>query len=813
VRRRSWPLNHPHIAAIYGLEEDAGSPFLVLELVQGEDLAERLARGPIPMDEALEIARQIAKALEGAHEKGIVHRDLKPANVKVTPDGTVKVLDFGLAKAWEGDSTASSSSDLSQSPTLARSGTMAGVLLGTAAYMSPEQAKGKAVDKRADVWAFGALVYEMLTGQRAFQGEDVSDTLAAVLRAEADLGHLPKETAPAVRRVLKLCLTKDPKRRIHDMADVRLAMDGAFDTASEASDRAPRARPALWQSPVGLAVVALAAFGLGLAVWRARAPADPPPLIRTTIQPPEGLEFDDLALSPDGTHLAFTDDRVEENRRLWVRPLGALEAVPLDGTDGAQLPFWSPDSRSLGFFAEGELKIVSAAGGTPRILTAAPAPDGGAWNDEGIILFASGPGGVVYRVAAAGGVSTAVTTRERGDRHRRPAFLPDGRHFTFSTFGPPDTVFLGDLQTGAVRELVMNASEATYAPPGFLLYAPRPFQLFAQRFDATRLELLDESRSLIPRVFSPGGHTQYAVSPTGLLAYVTREYEGDLKVWRDRRGVELRSNALPDDALGWMYRLSPSGTRLALGGFELRVLDLERGIVQVLPVAKDYGPIMFHPTWSPDGSRIAYFTSTESERAHREIRIFTTSTGSDESLVTWDAGRIERLHWSPDGATLLAAAPDLDVDPRLRLWSVGVGDGSVSLWLAADGDVSEGTFSPGEQWVAYTSNETGERQVYVRPFAGEGDIVRVSTSGGRSPTWRGDGRELFYIALDGDLMAVDVDSTEELTLSSPRRLFHMADWEANTQYDVTPDGQRFLVRRRGPASLHLVQQWPELLRE
>ena len=359
----------------------------------------------------------------------------------------------------------------------------------------------------------------------------------------------------------------------------------------------------------------------------------------------------------------------------------------------------------------------------------------------------------------------------------------------------------------------MSASGATYAPPGFLLYAPDPGQLFAQRLDATRLELLGEPRSLIPRIASGGGNTRYAVSSTGILAYVSAEHEGDVKVWRDRRGVELRSDALPSDALGWMFRFSPRGTRLALGGFGLRLVDLDRNVVQMLPVDKDYGPVMFHPTWSPDGSRIAYVTSRASDRQYYEIRIFTTNTGTDDSFVSWEAGRIERLDWSPDGATLLAAARDLEVDPRLRLWSVSVADGSVSLWLAADGDVSEGRFSPRGRWVAYSSNETGERQVYVRPIGGESGIVRVSAAGGRSPTWRGDGRELFYIALDGDLMAVDVDGTEELTFSSSRRLFHVADWDRSSLYDVTPDGQRFLVRARNPSSVHLVQQWPELLRE
>jgi len=805
-------LNHPNIASIHGFEDSDGVKALVLELVEGPTLAERIAEGPIPVDEAIAIAKQIAEALEAGHEAGVIHRDLKPANVKVREDGTVKVLDYGLAKALEGDAPSDADSELSQSPTLTRQGTQIGVILGTAAYMSPEQARGKAVDRRTDIWAFGAVLFEMLAGAKPFPGDDISQTLARVIDREPDWNALPATVSPSLATFLRRCIQKDPRQRVQAIGDVRLAMDGAFDAPSEASDPAPLAPLALWQRPAGLVVVALAAFGVGVATWRVQAPRpEPAQLIQTTIQPPEGTEFNEIALSPDGTHLAFTDYRVEELRQLWVRPMDALGAVPLTGTGGAIFPFWSPDGRSLGFFADGELKIVSAAGGAPRTLTAALNPTGGTWNDAGVILFGSEPG--LSRVDAVGGELTAVTMRQGGNLHSRPAFLPEGRHFIFWIFGPSSTVFLGDLETGDVRELIGEAHNATYAPPGFLLYMASGEGLFAQRFDASRLELLDEPRSLIPQVNNGAGNARYAVSSTGLLAYIPWEQTEDRMVWKDREGVDPRSNAIPDDAHGWMYSLSPSGRSLALGGYGLRLLDLDRNLVQLLPVAKDYGPIMWHPTWSPDGSRIAY-GAADSRNAF-EIRIFTTKTGNDESLVSWEAGFIERLEWSPDGATLLVEASDPEVGPRLRLWSVGVDDGSVSPWLAANGDVSDGRFSPQGGWIAYSSNETSERQVYVRHFAQEGAVVRVSTAGGRRPRWRGDGRELFYIALDGDLMAVDVDGTEELTFSSPRRLFHMTDryhGEATT-YDVTPDGQRFLVQRFSLRSLQLVQQWPELLRE
>ena len=792
-------LNHPNIATLHGLEEHDGIHYLIMELVEGETLAERLSNGALSIDEVRSIAKEIADGLEDAHEKGIVHRDLKPANLKITPEGRIKILDFGLAKAFVDDTDVA---DNSLSPTLTRDATRAGVILGTAAYMSPEQARGKPVDKRSDIFSFGSVLYEMLAGARAFDGEMLSDVLAAVIKTEPDWSRLPAEMAALVKR----CMDKNPHERFRDIGDVRYELGRPASPSS--TEGTPRP---LWP----MAIVAVAAFGLGIALFRPGDVPDARPLVRSTILPPEGERFTGgfgLALSPDGIQLAFTDDRALERRRLWIRRLDELDAVPLERTEGALFPFWSPDSRSLGFFADGALKIVSASGGTPRTVADAPNGRGGTWNDDGVILFASDPDGGLYRVDASGGDATPVT--KPIGMSSRPTFLPDGRRFLFDAFVPVRAVFLGNIETGEVRELIPNAFGPSYAPPGWMLFLVRGGEgaLFAQRFDAETLEFLGEPKSLVDGVWTPAGHASYSVSTAGQLVYEARRPTADLKIWMDREGTAQSSDPIPDDAHGWTYRISPSGKQLAVGGFGLGVVDLDRGVFQRLPTSGS-GRIQLLPTWSPDGSRIAYESITRPDRYH-EIRIASTQGNSDESLIIWDASDILDLDWSPDGEALLVAVSGPESDGNVQIRIVRVEDGAAETWLAADGNLSEGRFSPDGRWVAYRSDETGESEVYVRPFPGPGSPVRVSTAGGAHPSWRRDGRELFYIELAGNLMAVDIAASETLELSAPEALFQVGPPRFTvTRYDVTPDGQRFLVAPVVPTPLTLVQQWPQLLRE
>ena len=485
-------LNHAGIAGIYGLHAHEGVRFLAMELAPGEDLAQRLERGAVPVAETIDVARQIAEALEAAHDQGIVHRDLKPANVKVTPDGKVKVLDFGLAKAWTGDTASGSSADLSQSPTLAQTGTAAGLILGTAAYMSPEQARGRAVDKRADIWAFGVVLYEMLTGQRLFQGETVSDVLASVLAREIDWSALPADTPPAVRHVLGRCLERDPRRRLRDIADAGHDLEGPG-AAGASGPTAPATAPAgrgrrtvLLMAATGLAVAALTA---AIVSWRS-APAPRSPMVFSVSAPP-GTRLNQAVISPDGRSLAYAAESASGESHLWIRPLDSRDARKLDGTEGAREPFWSPDSRFVGFFTESQLWKAEAATGAVEALAETTDTRGGAWNAGDTIVFG---GTKLNRIAAGGGAVATVLEPDRasGDNGARyPSFLPDGKHVLFYVRNAKDRARAGlwvvSLENGERKQLAATAaSSAVYAEPGYLLYR-RDRYLLAHPFDARRL--------------------------------------------------------------------------------------------------------------------------------------------------------------------------------------------------------------------------------------------------------------------------------------------------------------------------------------
>ena len=839
-------LNHPHIAAIYGLEEADGKPFLALELVEGEDLKQRLARGAIPVEEALEIAQQIAEALEEAHGKGIVHRDLKPANVKLTPDGKVKVLDFGLAKAWAGDasgvgSAPSAPSALSQSPTLANTGTVAGVILGTAAYMSPEQARGRPVDKRADVWSFGVLLWEMLTGRQLFVGDTVTDVIAAVVTREPDLDALPRATPPAVRRLIARCLRKDPRTRLPDVGAARLELQdvragvageaeapgGALEAAAGAG-RASRIRELAW--------VALAAAMAGLSgflFWqRLDAPRDPRPPAHFVLDLPQGLllpDFGPPALAPDGRQLAFAGTSADDSTKVWVRPLDSPEFRPLAGTEGASSPFWSPDSTTIAFAAGGEIRKLGLAGGAVQRVCALPRTgfNGGTWNQSGTIVFASGgASSSLFQVSAAGGDAVALTTLDaaRGETsHPWPQFLPDGRHLLVSVASQQAAnagLFAVALDAGSERRRILPDLSRTLYASGRLL-TMRDGVLSARPFDARRLTVGGEAVPIASNAAT------WAVAPTygwfsasanGRLAWFPARSRELRLAWFDRQGRQLGTFGEP--AKYSQLALSPDGRRVAVevqdaeGRYDIWLIDLARGVSSRLttdPASER------EPVWSPDGTRLA----------------FTTNAGADENILVKElsgsqppaplpggvgATAGERdipENWSRAGNTLLF----MTLGNERTFWALPMdGKGKPERLITGQFNLDEPHVSPDGRWLAYVSTQSGRFEVYVEPFRRPGEPLRVSDSGGGQPRWRGDGKELFYLSLSGAIVSVSVrDTGSALELGAPTTLvpadklrasFQNADYD---DWDVTPDGQRFLVKQPDAPDerprIHLLLDW------
>jgi serine/threonine protein kinase/Tol biopolymer transport system component len=810
-------LNHPNIAAIYGLEEVEGKPFLALELVEGEDLKQRLERGALPVEEAIAIASQVARALEEAHDKGIVHRDLKPANVKLTPDGKVKVLDFGLAKAYAGDAPGGSAPDLSQSPTLAHTGTMAGVILGTAAYMSPEQARGQAVDKRADIWAFGVVLLEMLTGRNAFSDSTVSDTLASVLKSTPDINALPPEVPSNVRRVLERCLRKDPKQRTRDMGDVLLDLEAPPEGAGEAP---PEDRSKTWGTAARwLALGAVIGGGLVAAIlwFRGAGTAERPSTrtVRLEAAPPPGTRLErGLALSPDGSTIAVVarDDRGET--AVWVRSLESLNARQVPGTEGARLPFWSPDGRSLGFFASGRMLTVDLVGGAPRPLAEADQSTearGGAWSPRGTIVYSPSFLGPLMRVPADGSAPPEPATElEAGHgTHRFPHFLPDGRHFLFFASAgsgvEPGELRLGALGSLESRRLAEASSTAIYASTGHLIFA-RGSTMLAQPFDADRVEFTGEPVSIgieIPTGSNVSGLRSISVSADGTLAYRADPSSATDLVWVDRAGEVQGTLATGDD---WQLapRISPDGRHVLAGRYDaaavnagnLWILDAERGVGTPLTfdAADDATAI-----WSPDGRRVVFASIRSQETFGLQIADVDAPEEARELVASGTSQWMGPDCWTPDGRRVLFGRTGTDTG--YDILTVDVAEGSEpEEWLATPFNEKGADISPDGRWVAYASDIGGAHNVYVKPFEGPGTPWQVSTAGGTSPRFSPRGDEIFYRSPASDIMAVPVTASGDgFSTGPPRRLFAAGindDWR---DYDVTPDGQRFLLARPADA--------------
>ena len=767
-------LNHQNIAAIHGLEEADGKPFLVLELVPGEDLSERIERGSIPLDEALEIARQIAEALEEAHEHGIVHRDLKPANIKLTQEGKVKVLDFGLAKAYAADET--EATDVSQSPTMSARATAAGLLLGTAAYMSPEQARGKPVDKRADIWAFGVVLFEMLTGKRLFTGETVSDTLASILKEEPDWTLLPVETPRKLSDLLHRCLRRDVRNRLHDIGDGRIEIEEAIDSGSDVATAGSPLTPALSQRALPWIAGTLAA-ALVLALWTPwRQPSASPSLRYDARLSPDvslgraALRWGPAAvLSPSGDRLAFVGEEGDGPSRIYTRRLDQLQASPLLGTEGARSPFFSPDGQWIAFFAAGKLQKVSVSGGATITLCDARLSRGGAWGPDGTILFTPDgtPGGGLSRVSAEGGACEPFTkpNTDAGEvTHRWPQWLPGGDAILYTahsrTGGYDDASLVIDAVPDGPRKVVYRGGyHGRYLPSGHLVFVHKG-TLFAAPFD---LDTLKTTGAAVPAVegvrVSPGyAGAQFAFSDGGTFVYVAGEaLTLDAPIhWLSRDGTTTLLRPAPAN---WTaLRFSPTGDRLAMrindGQPDLWVYDWARETLSRLTFNPGQDVL---PLWTPDGRRIV-FSSARSGTANL---YWLRSDGSGEvERLTQSENRQLAASWHPNGRVLAFDEQRPDTGPDLMTLEVG-GDeeigwkpGTPAVFLSTPFLEANPTFSPDGRWLAYESDESGQLEVYVRPFPGPGGKWQVSTGGGADPKWSRTRPELLYAAKDERVMVV-----------------------------------------------------------
>jgi eukaryotic-like serine/threonine-protein kinase len=818
-------LNHPHIAQVYGVEGTA----LIMEFVDGEDLSQRISKsGRIPIEDALPIALQIAEALEAAHEQGIIHRDLKPANIKVRPDGGVKVLDFGLAKALNPpDSSAVpvGAASMENSPTITSPFQMSalGVILGTAAYMAPEQAKGKPLDKRVDIWAFGCVLYEMLTGTRPFAGEDVTDTLAAIVRADPDWTALPPDTPSSIRRLLRRCLEKDRRERLHDIGDARLDLkdarpDGTFAGAQPvAGVRRRTVVPWLLFTAASLAAIAIGVYA------RSMRPDPDTRDYRSVIIPPASLTVAParrLQISPDGRRLAFVAPDASGRTVLWVRPVNDLEAQPLAGTAGAGAPYWSPDSRWIAFQAEGKLRKIEATGGSVSTLCDASDAPPGTWNRDDVIVL-TGPSGLV-RVSAKGGPRVSVTKlRETGERiHISPFFLPDGRRFLYSSpsgGSAAPTVYVGSLD-GSEPTRLLDGTAAQYAS-GHVLFL-RGSTLMAQRFDPDRLALSGEPVRVAEdiQINTSTGTGAFSVSQTGVLVFQSGPSVGTRLTWLDRAGKRL--GYLSDAGPYADVQLSPDGkwasaTKTSQSGHsDVWLFEIARNLARRFTFDASGG---FGALWVPGpGARLAY--ASRRDKAADLFQRPVDGTGEEELLLR-DGTDKHPVGFSPDGRFLLYEIPTGAA--RGKFWVLPIADRKPYLFLPGALDQSSAEISPNGRWIAYVSvADDGGRRVYVASFPGGGGKREISPDVGETPHWRADGKELFFTQA-GKLMAVDVDPTgPTLEVGGVRTLFEVLVLApalgTRSTYAVSRDGQRFLFNTWDAGAaltpITMVVNWPATLR-
>jgi dipeptidyl aminopeptidase/acylaminoacyl peptidase len=799
-------LNHPNLAAVYGLHQTEDVFFLAMELVPGEDLAQRLARGPLPVDEALTGGRQLCDALQAAHDNGVIHRDLKPANIRMTPEGRIKVLDFGLAR---GPQPSPSGGDPSASPTVTSAGTLAGVILGTAAYMSPEQARAKAVDRRTDLWALGCVLYEMLTGRQAFAGETVTDILSTVISREPDWSLLPPGTPAATRRLLRRCINKDAAERLRDAADARLELSESDEPlpGAEAASSFHAAVPRRREAVAWLLVAVLVVATVVLALLSGRSGEQTAARLSYAFALHDLPAADDAVISPDGRYIAFhvsyadpsgAESGAREQGGLWIRELARREARPLQGTRSADEPFWSPDSRHIAFFAEGELKRVSASGTPPETLARVPGGWAvGDWGPDGTIIIevTESPEAEGWYLLRPGARELEQIRSFAGQRlapdKAWPSFLPDGEHLLFTeAVGGIGHVKVGAIGSDEAEVLTPADSLAVYAPPGYLLYV-RDGALLAHPFDARSRKVTGEPVRLADSVhqFTPTGSARFSVSREGTLVF-QRPPGGMAVRWVDRAGRTL-GEVMEE---GWYAhpRLSPDGRRLAidvldsrLGTPDIWVRDLERNVSTRVTSSprSEYVPI-----WSPDGMRLLYAEDREGPPNLYLLRL----DGSEPEVLVPPNRQVQTDEdWSSDGRYIVFSWTDREYYEDL--WLIDLeSDPTPRPLIDAPYNTFQARISPDGRWLAYASDETGRTEVYVRAFPESVQAVRISSDGGEAPAWSRDGKDLYFIDPGRALMAAAVLDRSDFGTGPPERLFRL---EATPliAYDVPRERDRFLV--------------------
>jgi eukaryotic-like serine/threonine-protein kinase len=808
-------LNHPNIATIHGVEEAQSTRALVMELIEGPTLAERLAAGRMPVAEALAIARQIADALEAAHDKGIVHRDLKPANIKLTPDGIVKVLDFGLAKVvtHRGDGAES------LSPTITVERTREGLIVGTVAYMSPEQAAGKPVDKRTDLWAFGVVLFEMLSGRQPFDGETVTHVIAAVLTKEPDWTVLPAATPSILRRLLRRCLEKDPRRRLHDVADARLEIDDAI--AAPAMDAPAPTHRFRRRTTAAIVVTALASAALG---WYLKPSgtsstkvASGPARFLIALSEPMAETDGVLVISRDGRRVAYAAGPAGR-QQLFVREIDQFESKVVPETEGVVSAAFAPDGQSIAFVAARKLRTVSLSGGTPLTLRDRVDGAGVNWTADQSILYNPGTATGIWRISTGGGEAVRVTQPGAKENEQRFAeVLPNGNGLLFSARGgiSDDQVYVESLRTHEQRALVKGFAPH-YLPTGHLVYV-QGGTLFAVRFDAERFETKGTPVTLLEGIRQArSGQPLISYSDVGSIVYLPTSVEADSNalVWVDRAGIEQ-----PAGASGRPYaqpRLAPDGRRLVTSlrgnSEDLWLIDLERGTSSRLTAESNTS----FPVWTPDGRRLTLASAKEGSYSIYWRPV--DGSAPDERLLSGNWPNYP-FSWSPDGKVLAFVSVNPTTLQDIRVLSIDQ-KGASKPFLETQFREGAPAFSPDGKWIAYVSDESGRFEIYVRPFPGPGEKWPISLEGGNEPVWPRNGRELFYRAGD-TIMAVDVQTTPTFSAGKPRKLFERA-YERSialwANYDASPDGQRLLMVRQENAAarathINIVLNWLEELRQ